>query len=376
MTEPPVIAAPAVTKPRRLSMRSIPVNSVRTAAIRSGAQGSPSGLSVLLTSRRFPARPRRTNPRSSMVTTRPSRSVNRAASTFGTGSRGSPPCRSSAAPARCRWPAAGGPWPPPAGSPAARVRLSTSRTVRRGRRGGCWVVLSRQAPRFSAELTVALRQGVATIRQGSPGCASCLATRSPRCQVGKRHPVPATALIPQGVGRRRDGGAYGVVGTRRDLSRPCTQHRPPCPPLPQSPYRAGRRRTVPGPRRGGARQAVGGGGDRTAQRQDRPVGLRRGPSSASAIGAVHRICPEFNPVQVMRRSGRSVLLIGTTGRTTAVAKCLLDHSPRGSSGSGTRSPRTARSSGTGRRCGRRADRGGPDNCVLVTWSACRGGRPR
>lgn len=46
-----------------------------------------------------------------------------------------------------------------------------------------------------------------------------------------------------------------------------------------------------------------------------------------AITSVHRICPEFNPVQVLRRSGRSVLLVGTTGRTTAVAKCLLDHSP-------------------------------------------------
>jgi hypothetical protein len=45
-----------------------------------------------------------------------------------------------------------------------------------------------------------------------------------------------------------------------------------------------------------------------------------------AIASVHRICPEFNPVQVLRRSGRSVLLVGSTGRTTAVAKCLLDHS--------------------------------------------------
>ncbi|MFE7127920.1 aminoglycoside phosphotransferase family protein [Streptomyces sp. NPDC057617] len=55
-----------------------------------------------------------------------------------------------------------------------------------------------------------------------------------------------------------------------------------------------------------------------------------GPQGAQlrmAIASVHRICPEFNPVQVLRRSGRSVLLVGTTGRTTAVAKCLLDHSP-------------------------------------------------
>ncbi|MFF2654175.1 aminoglycoside phosphotransferase family protein [Streptomyces sp. NPDC058045] len=55
-----------------------------------------------------------------------------------------------------------------------------------------------------------------------------------------------------------------------------------------------------------------------------------GPQGAqlrSAVAAVARICPEFSPVQVLRRSGRSVLLVGTTGRSTAVAKCLLDHSP-------------------------------------------------
>lgn len=55
-----------------------------------------------------------------------------------------------------------------------------------------------------------------------------------------------------------------------------------------------------------------------------------GPQGAqlrTAIASVHRICPEFSPVQVLRRSGRSVLLIGTTGRSTAVAKCLIDHAP-------------------------------------------------
>ncbi|MEU1091530.1 aminoglycoside phosphotransferase family protein [Streptomyces sp. NPDC005576] len=55
-----------------------------------------------------------------------------------------------------------------------------------------------------------------------------------------------------------------------------------------------------------------------------------GPQGAQvrmAIASVQRICPEFNPVQVLRRSGRSVLIVGMTGRTTAVAKCLLDHSP-------------------------------------------------
>lgn len=55
-----------------------------------------------------------------------------------------------------------------------------------------------------------------------------------------------------------------------------------------------------------------------------------GPQGAQvrmAIVSVQRICPEFNAVQVLRRSGRSVLIVGTTGRATAVAKCLLDHSP-------------------------------------------------
>ncbi|MDT0436627.1 MULTISPECIES: aminoglycoside phosphotransferase family protein [Streptomyces] len=55
-----------------------------------------------------------------------------------------------------------------------------------------------------------------------------------------------------------------------------------------------------------------------------------GPQGAqlrAALASVQRICPEFAPVQVLRRSGRSVLLVGTTGRSTAVAKCLLDHSP-------------------------------------------------
>ncbi|MFJ6718211.1 MULTISPECIES: aminoglycoside phosphotransferase family protein [unclassified Streptomyces] len=55
-----------------------------------------------------------------------------------------------------------------------------------------------------------------------------------------------------------------------------------------------------------------------------------GPQGAqlrAALASVQRICPEFAPVQVLRRSGRSVLLVGTTGRMTAVAKVLLDHSP-------------------------------------------------
>ncbi|CAM5742949.1 hypothetical protein SHIRM173S_13316 [Streptomyces hirsutus] len=89
--DPAASAAPAPTKPRRLSMRSIPVNSVRISAVRSGAHGTPSGCSLFPTLCRFPVRPCRTRPRSSMVTTRPRRSVNRTASTRGTGSRGISP---------------------------------------------------------------------------------------------------------------------------------------------------------------------------------------------------------------------------------------------------------------------------------------------
>ncbi|GLF96948.1 aminoglycoside phosphotransferase family protein [Streptomyces yaizuensis] len=52
----------------------------------------------------------------------------------------------------------------------------------------------------------------------------------------------------------------------------------------------------------------------------------QGAQLRMAVASVHRICPEFHPVQVLRRSGRSVLIVGTTGRNTAVAKCLLDRS--------------------------------------------------
>jgi len=52
-----------------------------------------------------------------------------------------------------------------------------------------------------------------------------------------------------------------------------------------------------------------------------------GPQGArlrTAILAIHRVCPEFQPVQALRRHGRSVLLAGTVGRTPVVAKCLLE----------------------------------------------------
>ncbi len=55
-----------------------------------------------------------------------------------------------------------------------------------------------------------------------------------------------------------------------------------------------------------------------------------GPQGAqlrTAIAAIQRICPEFAPAQVLRRSGRTVLLVGMAGRAPAVAKCLVDQSP-------------------------------------------------
>lgn len=76
---------------------------------------------------------------------------------------------------------------------------------------------------------------------------------------------------------------------------------------------------------GRARRPVGAVGQTLSGRID--LSGPQGAQLRMAITSVHRICPEFNPVQVLRRSGRSVLLVGTTGRTTAVAKCLLDHSP-------------------------------------------------
>ncbi|MGP4004391.1 aminoglycoside phosphotransferase family protein [Streptomyces sp. 8N706] len=102
---------------------------------------------------------------------------------------------------------------------------------------------------------------------------------------------------------------------------------------PPRPYRP--QQTGSGPYLDPAHAATVGGGRprRTPGLGPQPLSGRidlSGPQGAqlrTVIAAVHRICPEFNPVQVLRRSGRSVLLVGTTGRSTAVAKCLLDHSP-------------------------------------------------
>ncbi|AXK35246.1 aminoglycoside phosphotransferase family protein [Streptomyces armeniacus] len=78
-----------------------------------------------------------------------------------------------------------------------------------------------------------------------------------------------------------------------------------------------------GPRR--ANGAQGGGLHPLSGRLD--LSGPQGAQLRTVIASVHRICPDFQPVQLLRRSGRSVLLAGTVGRNTVVAKCLLDRSP-------------------------------------------------
>ncbi|MFE1027937.1 aminoglycoside phosphotransferase family protein [Streptomyces sp. NPDC058818] len=91
------------------------------------------------------------------------------------------------------------------------------------------------------------------------------------------------------------------------------------------PYLAPARPAAPVLGAGRARRGAGPGTQPLSGRID--LSGPQGTQLRTAIASVHRICPEFAPVQVLRRSGRSVLLVGTTGRNTAVAKCLLDHSP-------------------------------------------------
>ncbi|WNI26530.1 aminoglycoside phosphotransferase family protein [Streptomyces sp. ITFR-16] len=103
------------------------------------------------------------------------------------------------------------------------------------------------------------------------------------------------------------------------------------PPRPLRPLGAGAgpyldpRAAAPAPGLGRPRRTAGPGAPSLSGRLD--LSGPQGAQLRMAIASVHRICPEFNPVQVLRRSGRSVLLVGSTGRATAVAKCLLDHSP-------------------------------------------------
>ncbi|MBP0457907.1 aminoglycoside phosphotransferase family protein [Streptomyces montanisoli] len=76
---------------------------------------------------------------------------------------------------------------------------------------------------------------------------------------------------------------------------------------------------------GRARRQAGAGTPQVSGRLD--LSGPQGAQLRTAVASVHRICPDFHPAQVLRRSGRSVLLVGSAGRATVVAKCLLDQSP-------------------------------------------------
>ncbi|PJE99346.1 phosphotransferase [Streptomyces carminius] len=112
-------------------------------------------------------------------------------------------------------------------------------------------------------------------------------------------PSPVSAL-PQQRQRRPYGTALHPEQTRTPASGP-----------PAGVVRQRRAHGIGGPPAGGRLDLSG------------PQGARL----RAAVASVHRVCPEFQPVQVMRRGGHSVVLVGTVGRSPAVAKCLLEHSP-------------------------------------------------
>jgi hypothetical protein len=75
---------------------------------------------------------------------------------------------------------------------------------------------------------------------------------------------------------------------------------------------------------GGARRAAGGSAPFSGKLD---LSGPQGAQLRAVLASVHRFCPDFRPVQLLRRSGRSVLLAGTVGARPVVAKCLLDQSP-------------------------------------------------
>ncbi|MBA0051037.1 aminoglycoside phosphotransferase family protein [Streptomyces sp. AJS327] len=94
----------------------------------------------------------------------------------------------------------------------------------------------------------------------------------------------------------------------------------------------GARTTAPllpgGPRGGGpARRRRAHPGATPLLRTEPDLASAQDAQVRAAVASVRRACPEFHPVRVLRRRGRTMLLAGTAGRVPVIAKHLLDHSP-------------------------------------------------
>ncbi|MDT0310159.1 aminoglycoside phosphotransferase family protein [Streptomyces sp. DSM 44917] len=93
----------------------------------------------------------------------------------------------------------------------------------------------------------------------------------------------------------------------------------------------------------------------------------RGARLRSALAAVHEICPDFTPVQVLQDAGGAVAFLGTTGGRAVVARSVADPS-------GPRAERLRREIGALRRFARhrppvrvpRLVADDPQGCALVT----------
>ncbi|MGY1434246.1 aminoglycoside phosphotransferase family protein [Streptomyces reniochalinae] len=125
-----------------------------------------------------------------------------------------------------------------------------------------------------------------------------------------------SAPSPVSVQRRPHAVPQQPYGRRAAVLAPEPSREPPRTPGPPGPHTGARpaRRTPAGT----ASQPVSGRLDLSGP---------HGAQLRAAIASIHRVCPDFAPVQLLRKRGRSVLLAGTAGRNTVIAKCLLDHSP-------------------------------------------------
>ncbi|CAM5391911.1 hypothetical protein SMICM304S_01705 [Streptomyces microflavus] len=176
---------------------------------------------------------------------------------------------------------------------------------------------------------------------------------APRCQVGKRH--PAQPRTP----RQRPSAGLAHVTCRRTKgpSRPCTQHRPPCPPRPAAMGTGGGRTSRP-PRRRTRR--VWPYPAAATQRKNRTAG--RAEVGRMAIASVQRICPNqpgpgpaaqrpFGPDRGYHRAGPQRSLYWTACTAAVPAR-----------NSGVPRVRPAPPPGS-ERAGRSA--ADPENCMLV-----------